>query len=105
MAVVGRQVEQQVAQEIAGPSYPQWIETVIDLVENRPTVLVVLLLIAAVWWLVKKLQAKDKIIAGKDDVNSRLTNTLVNLHKDGVPLDEPTQFTIGVKPTRRKTKR
>lgn len=105
MAVVGKQIEQQVAQEVAGPSYPQWIETVIDLVENRPTVLVVLLLIAAVWWLVKKLKAKDVTIARKDDVNSRLTNTLVNLHKDGVPLDESTQFAVGIKPTRRKTKR
>ncbi len=93
------------AQEIAGPSYPQWIETVIDLVENRPTVLVIVLLLVAVGWLVKRLQQKDKMLARKDSVNARLTSTLIGLHKDGIRLDEPTQFTIGVKPTRRKQPR
>jgi len=83
----------------------EWLNIVIDLIENRPTVLLVLALGVAIWWMSRKLQAKDRLIARKDSVISRLTSSLLELHQSGTTLDEATRITIGATPSRRKAKR
>jgi len=87
------------------PNMPDWVNWITYFVKDEPTVLVVLLLMVAIGWLVKRLTNMGHLLSRKDDTISRLTNKLVSLHRDGVPLDEATQFTIGVKPTRRKEER
>jgi len=83
----------------------EWLNIVIDLIENRPTVLLVLAMGVAIWWLVKKLQAKDRMIARKDSVISRLTNSLIELHSSGVELDQTTKIMAGIGEERRKKTR
>ncbi len=106
MAVVGKQVEQQVAQEIAQqPNLPEWVGWITYFVKEEPTVLVVILLLVAIGWLVTGRDNLGKIIARKDDTISRLTHTLVELHREGTVLDSDTKIMVGLAEERRRKNR
>jgi len=82
-----------------------WLNIVVDLIDNRPNALLVVVLGGAIYWLVRRLQAKDKIVASKDRVISGLTNSLIDLHSSGVELDQTTKIMAGIGEERRKKNR
>ncbi len=71
------------------------VDSIIDLIETRPLTLLILALIAAIVWLSRRLQSRDKTI-------SHLTRVIVNAHKEGANIDDSTQVMIGVRDDRRQ---
>jgi len=73
MAQVSAAPEQIVATQ---PPMPEWMTWVTFWVKDEPTVLVVILLMVAIGWLVKRLQEKDtrlgKVIEQKDETIAQL---------------------------------
>ena len=74
---------------------PSAIGWVVDLILNQPLVVLVLAMGGAIYWLAKQLSARDKRIAS-------LASVLIDIHGQGVELDENTQYTIGLKERRSK---
>ncbi len=84
---------------------PEWASWITFFVKDEPTVLIVILLLVAIWWLAKGRKDMGKVLARKDDTISRLTNKLVGLHREGTVLDSDTKIMVGLSEERRRKKR
>ena len=93
------EVQVQVPEDL--PEEANWL---IHMVNNEPTVLLLIGMGLVVWYLVRKISKLEQRVVDKDTTIHSMHSDLRRAHDSGIELDENTQFQIGIKDRGKKSR-